>query len=88
MRMAVHHPKDSTLTQLAFWYTRCTDPYSFLSYVTVLVPQSLYTNWEVPWCLVQQVYDSKKAHASTPQKEDHSDANGIFVHAVQIYTAP
>ena len=82
-RMAVHHPKGSTLTQTAFWYTRCMELYSFLTYVAVRVPtQALYTNWEVPWHLVQRVYDSENAHGSTPLKEHHSDANGIFVHSL------
>ena len=44
----------TTLTQNAVWYNRCRELYSLLTYVTVRVPaHPVYTNWEIPWRLVQ-----------------------------------
>ena len=53
MRIAVQHTKGSTLMQTAFSYTRCTALHCSLMYVAVRVPHTLYTNYEIPWCLVQ-----------------------------------
>ena len=46
--MAVRQTNRSTVAQTAFWHTGCTEVYSFLTYVALLVPvQPLYTNWEI-----------------------------------------
>ena len=61
-------------------YTHCTNLYSLQNFDTVQVPQAVYASWEVPWCLVQLVYDSKNAQGSILPQGKHSEANGIFVH--------
>ena len=40
-RMAVKETKWRTLMQIAFYYTRCTDVYSLLTYVSVHLPAQL-----------------------------------------------
>ena len=49
MRMAIYHPKRTTLMQMAFWCNRCRDLHSLLTYVALrVVSQPLYTNWDIP----------------------------------------
>ena len=66
MRMAVQHPKESTVTQTALLYTRCNVMYSSLTYIALRVPQTVYINHEVPFHPFQHVYNSKSLHCSTP----------------------
>ena len=53
--MAAQHPKALTVTQTALFLTRCTDLCSSLAYITLWVPQSVYMNYEEPWCLEDTV---------------------------------
>ena len=78
--MAVHHPMENTLVPTAYSYTRCTDLYSSKTEDAVRLPQAVYTNWEVPWRLVHEVYNSGNAHGSSPPDGKHPGVNGIFVH--------
>ena len=79
-RTADHHPMVNTLAQTLFLYTRCTDLYSSLSADAVRLPQSVYTNWEVPWSLLDKVYDSSNAHGRSPPHGEYCGTNSIFVH--------
>ena len=45
-----------------------------------MLTRPLYTNWDVPCRLVQQVYNSENAHDSTPPQGENSDSNSILVH--------
>ena len=52
MRMAVQHRKCSTVTQMALSRTRCTDVYSSMTYITLQVPQDVYTSYGDKCCPV------------------------------------
>ena len=61
-------------------YTRFMDLYSSLTYITLWVPQAVYTKYEEPWRCFQPMYDFKNAHGIAPPQRAHYDTNDIFVY--------
>ena len=63
-----------------FSCTHYTDLYSSLTYIPLRVTQTVYTNYELSWCHLQQVFHCESEHGSATPQGMHCNANVIFVH--------
>ena len=82
--MANHHSEMNTLPPMEFSYTSCTDLYSTMAEPPYVSHRPSTQSGKSRSALYTRCTTTNDPHTNSPLRNDHTAANGVFIHPPYI----